>query len=205
MQLRQMRKGAREPDGEAVGRWRAPAIAEVAATQAERATLDPTSFEAVYLAYVDRIYRYCYARLRNREAAEDATSDTFLKALAALGDYRGGALSAWLLAIARNAATDQQRGRQHIAEGETADLVADDGPGPEEQLLGLSERRELRAAVDALPEDQRMAIELQLAGWSLVECAEAMGRSVAAVKTLRVRAVARLRRNYADRTNGGRR
>ncbi len=44
-----------------------------------------------------------------------------------------------------------------------------------------------------LPPEQRAAVELQLAGWSGEQIAAALGRSPAAVKMLRFRALQRLR------------
>ncbi len=56
-----------------------------------------------------------------------------------------------------------------------------------------AERQALRAAISSLPDDQRAAVELQLAGWSGQQIADAMRKSVPAVKQLRFRAMSRLR------------
>lgn len=42
---------------------------------------DSAVFDALYTRYVGPIYRYCHVRLGSREAAEDATSATFVKAI----------------------------------------------------------------------------------------------------------------------------
>jgi DNA-directed RNA polymerase specialized sigma24 family protein len=51
----------------------------------------------------------------------------------------------------------------------------------------------LRAALAQLPDDQRAAVELQLAGWPPDRIAASLGRSPAAVRMLRHRAMTRLR------------
>lgn len=171
------------------------------ATSSSQASRD--EFEAIYHSNVGLIYKFAYARLGNRSAAEDATSQTFLKALNAFPTYRGGRVAAWLIVIARNVITDMLRSDATLTSSVTVEL-ADTDPSPEESLVSRAEREHLRRLVSRLPEGQRLAIELQLAGQSLSETAVAMDRSVAAVKKLRARAVARLRRELSNKTTGGR-
>jgi RNA polymerase sigma factor (sigma-70 family) len=76
---------------------------------------------------------------------------------------------------------------------EAADDPPDTAPTPEEAALARAEREALRAAVAMLTEEQRLAVELQVAGWSGQEIADVLGKSVAAAKQLRFRAVGRLR------------
>src|SRR5438067_12421225 len=67
-----------------------------------RALGDRDAFANLYARYAERIYWYCYLRLGNRELAEDATSLTFTKALAALPTCREDRFRAWLFRLARN-------------------------------------------------------------------------------------------------------
>jgi hypothetical protein len=53
-----------------------------------RSKVDPPSFALHFQRSVTAIYRYCYHRLGSVERAEDATSEIFLKALAALPKHR---------------------------------------------------------------------------------------------------------------------
>jgi len=55
----------------------------------------------------------------------------------------------------------------------------------------------LLAAVARLPDDQRTAVELRLAGLTGPEVATAMGRSHEAIKKLQLRALERLRAELA--------
>jgi RNA polymerase sigma-70 factor (ECF subfamily) len=150
------------------------------------------AFGVLYERYVDRIYGYCFLRLRDRGAAEDATSEVFLKALAGLTRYQGGSFSAWLFRIAHNVVVNiLQRDRPHLsleADGEPMD----GSPSPEDCVVKRAEREELFAGLARLGEEQRTVIELQLAGWTSAQIAEAMGKSGPAVKMLRYRAVSRL-------------
>ena len=67
----------------------------------------------------DKIYRYCYYKLRHREQAEDVTQETFLRFFRS---YEGREQSLPLLyTIARNLCTDEYRKRQDTPLKETAD------------------------------------------------------------------------------------
>lgn len=151
----------------------------------------PAGLRPLYARYVGPIHRYCSARLRDREAAEDATSEVFVKALAALPRYREQVFVAWLFRIARNVVIDVHRRRRPTAPLTAAALAAA-GP-PDELVEAAAEREAIWAAVAALPDDQRAAVELRLVGWSDERIAIALGRSRAAVRMLRLRALATLR------------
>ena len=69
----------------------------------ERAQRNPAAFEGLYDRYLDPIYAYCHRRLGTRELAEDATSQVFVQALAALPRFRAHSFRAWLYTIAHNA------------------------------------------------------------------------------------------------------
>jgi RNA polymerase sigma-70 factor (ECF subfamily) len=158
------------------------------------ARVDPRAFAALYDRYVGPVYGYCYTRLGDREAAEDATSEVFVKALAALGGYRDRTFAAWLFRIAHNVVADVHRRRRPTEPLAAAGETPDPARTPEELAIGRLEHEALRAALAGLPDDQRAAIECQLAGWSGQQTAEALGRSPDAVKMLRFRAHARLRK-----------
>ena len=101
---------------------------ETDAALAVRARVDREAFAALYARYVDPVYRYSLSRLGDREAAEDATSQVFVHALAALPRYREqGSFRSWLFAIAHNVVTDAGRraGRANSLGGDclTDDLV----------------------------------------------------------------------------------
>ncbi len=163
----------------------------VAAAQA-----DPHAFAALYERYLERIYRFCYNRLGDRQAAEDATSEIFLRALAHLPNYRSGSFGAWLYAIAHNVVIAHYRKERHSEHLDGADaarrgLAAD-------PLAGHAERAALLIALGELSDDQRTAVELPAAGWSDPQIGEILGKSAAAVRMLRYRAMQRLHQLLAD-------
>ncbi|HEU5155767.1 MAG TPA: sigma-70 family RNA polymerase sigma factor [Streptosporangiaceae bacterium] len=63
---------------------------------------DPAAIGAVYTAYAERIFAFCWFLLRSREAAEVALRDTLIVAAAHIDKLRDpGRFRAWLYAIAR--------------------------------------------------------------------------------------------------------
>ena len=161
------------------------------------ARADPRAFASLYERHVGPIYRYCQVRLDSREAAEDATSEVFLRALAALGGYRDGHFVAWLFRIARNVTVDVARRQRPTAPLAALDDPPDRGPTPEGVALAREQATELRAALATLSDEQRAAVELRLAGWSGEQIGAVLGRSPDAVKMLRSRAIGRLRAGLA--------
>lgn len=158
-----------------------------------RARLDPRAFAPLYDRYLDRIYRYCYRRLSNHEAAEDATSAIFARALAALPNYRDGSFRAWLFVIAHNIVVDTHRRRRPEQPLADAYEPVDHELTPEEAVLASDARQSLHRLLGDLPADQRRVLELRLAGLTGAEIARVLNRSVAAVKMLQLRAMTRLR------------
>src|SRR5882724_3249477 len=147
--------------------------------------------EYLYENYGQRVFTFCYSRLRNREEAQDAVQTTFIYVLRSL--QRGVEPEfelAWLLKIAFNVCREAERsvGRIHATTWEVEDMdelaapSADGYEGPE-QLDAL------REALATLPERQRRAILLrEWQGLSYAEIADELRLTVGAVETLLYRA-----------------
>ncbi len=84
-----------------------------------QAKRDPDAFAELYDKYVDKIYRFVYLKLSNREEAEDITSEVFLKTWNYLIDHsnkRTRSFSGLVYRIARNAVVDVYRKRAKTKE-----------------------------------------------------------------------------------------
>jgi RNA polymerase sigma-70 factor (ECF subfamily) len=189
--LRARRGGERAPDA---------LSGDAAGTGEERA--QPSAFSDVYRRWAAPVYRYCHVRLGSREAAEDATSTVFLRALAGYEGFRGGSLPAWLFAIARHVVADLARVRPDEPI-EVAANHADLGLGPEEVALVGDAADTLAAMLKSLTSEQRQVVELRIAGLTGAEIAEVTGKSEAAVKMLQLRAMQRLRARYGGGSTHG--
>lgn len=154
---------------------------------------DPRAFAHLYTRYLDPIHRYCYRRLGSREAAEDATSLVFAKALSALPRYHHTSFRCWLFTIAHHVIVDRYRDALPEHSLETAADLLDETPSPEELALATDARRSVRDLLGRLPDHQRRVIELRMAGLTGAEIAQTLGRSPANVDVTQCRAIARLR------------
>ncbi len=148
--------------------------------------------------YHDAIYRYAYARLGNVADAEDAAAETFVAMVRSLPRFRwrGVPFEAWLFRIAMSKVVDVARHRTRVRPGGDAvgADVADPKTEPERALASSEIRRELVAAIEGLPRDQRDVVMLRFfGGRSINETAGILGRSDGAIKQLQFRALASLR------------
>lgn len=159
-------------------------------TLVERAQVDPAAFEALYDRYLDPIYAYCHRRLGARELAEDATSQVFVQALAALPRFRAQSFRAWLYTIAHNVVIDIHRLRPALPLIDDASL---DGLVADGELDWRTSELDVRQLLAQLTPEQRDVVELRLSGMSGPEIAEILGRSPGAVRALQFRAYQHLR------------
>jgi RNA polymerase sigma-70 factor (ECF subfamily) len=167
---------------------------EVLLVAAARA--DPQAFLPLYDCYYRHVYRFCYARLGTVQAAEDATHDVFVHALRGLSGYRGEGFAAWLFRIAQNVVAGVHRWRQrHPSEPvDDAEQFRDSAPTPEELVLHRADVEAVRASLATLPNEQRLAIELALAGLADARIAVLLEKSPDAVKMLRYRGMQQIKR-----------
>ena len=154
---------------------------------------DIRQFALLYARYLDPIHRYCYRRLGSREAAEDATSLIFTKALAAFPRYRDTSFRAWLFTIAHHVVTDRYRRARPETSLDLEIELRDEAPSPEDLAMAADDRQRVLALLSQLPDHQRQIVELRLAGLTGTEIAQALGRSRANVDVSQYRAVVRLR------------
>ncbi|MDQ3512324.1 MAG: sigma-70 family RNA polymerase sigma factor [Chloroflexota bacterium] len=169
-----------------------------------RARDDPAEFAPLYSAYFSSVYHYCLRSLGEREAAADATSQVFIKALGALPTYRSGSFRSWLFTIAHNVLVDASRRRRLYVPLDDAGDIPSPESMPEERALAAEDGRRLAALLACLPPSQRQIVELRLAGLTGPEIARTLGISHAAVKSRQFRAYSTLRdvigkRHDADR------
>ena len=104
----------------------------------------PAAYDRLYNLYVDKIFHYVYARLGQRETAEDLTADVFVRLVQVLPRFRVNAerpvasFSAWLYRIASNLLIDHHRRQQHRQHADLADHVhlAGGGLSPDQHTIG---------------------------------------------------------------------
>ncbi len=157
---------------------------------------DHRAFEALYRARAAAVFRYARSIVGGREAAEDVTAQTFLRAWEKLDSVRDATrFDAWLFRIAHNAALNECR-RQSPIPLEQAPESADECPAidPERRALSAADGAAVRDALGALGEDQRTVVALRAFGrLSFREIGEQTGRSEQAARVTHHRALKRMR------------
>ena len=160
----------------------------------------PHDFEAWFHDHRSVVYRYVRFRVATREAAEDVTSDVFMKALRSIHRYDPSLASprTWLLRIARNAVTDhlrslRRRGSLHVSLDHVPDLVSD-VPSQEERVVREERIQRLLNGSQTLRKADQEILSLRYgSGLDNGEIAEHLGISNNAVAVRLHRALKRLK------------
>lgn len=123
---------------------------------------DSSAFGRLYDRHAAVVLSFC----RRDHDGEDAMQETFIRAHARLADVTDCAgFRSWLLAIAgfvlreRRRAAARRARHVHAAAGARPAPAA--APGPEADAERSDALRRLGEALDALPDDERLAIHLQ--------------------------------------------
>jgi RNA polymerase sigma-70 factor (ECF subfamily) len=165
-----------------------------------RACSDPAAFVQLYRRHYDAIFRYCAHRLFDRAAAEDVTSEVFLKMVENFHRFRGAdaQFSNWLYRIATNAVNHHLRRMNRrnrllrAAREQTNRGTADCGESPEKLAL-------LKEAMLALKLRYQTIITLRFfENLKSTEIAEVLGSSPGTIRSQLSRALAKLRKKIAS-------
>ncbi|HET9017141.1 MAG TPA: sigma-70 family RNA polymerase sigma factor [Thermomicrobiaceae bacterium] len=149
---------------------------------------DADAMVALYDRYGRLAFALAYRILADGSAAEEVVQDAFLRVWrqAAGFDPGRGTLRSWLLTIVHHRAIDVLRRRAGRGAGDV-ELEAVEyglaGPDVWGEVAAKLQREQVRAAVAALPPEQRLAVELAyFEGLTHVEIAERTGAPLGTVK-----------------------
>jgi len=146
---------------------------------------DVGAFNDLMRAHEDRVFAICLRLLRDREAALDATQETFITVFRKVDRFAGhSAFSTWLYRVAVNTCYDQARRSGRRA---TEPLPEGNDPADDHAQAALESaelRPDLEAALAGLPAEFRSAVVLcDAEGLSLQTAAEILGVPVGTVKS----------------------
>jgi len=175
-------------------------------------------FGSWMLSEQKRIFLLCLRMLQDREEADSATQDSFLKAYRALCKQRDSELDEpgkWITRIAVNTCLDRLRSRKWqfwrkrpAPEDEALILatVPASEPNAEDEMHSVQVRERLQRAMERLSDRQRAVFTLRhYEGRSLEGIAEILGLDVGTVKMHLFRAVNKLRTDLHDLYFGSKR
>ena len=151
-------------------------------------------FQAFYEDNLVSVYRFVFKSVRNREEAEDLTSQIFLKALRYLDPERNAhSARSWLFRIAHTTIADYWRAHYRALTSSLEVRLEVGWEGPtEEVIVGTNELAAVQVSnlLQALPERYREVLRCRfLLNLSIRETAATMGVSEANVKILQFRAI----------------
>lgn len=140
----------------------------------------------------DKLYKYCYFKVENKQIAEDITQETFLKYFAQNIKVEQNGQMAYLYTIAKNLCMDHFRKRKGVESGR--EWREEEDAGSEDFADDLEKKYVLRQAMKQLEERQREVLFLRYANQITVkETALFMGISRFAVYRLEKTALSALR------------
>lgn len=172
---------------------------------------DPAALEQLYQRTSSKLFGLALRILEKQEWAEDVLQESFVNIWRHAGDYRAGLASpmTWLSVIVRNRSLDYLRRhaaeRIHTAvdletlletapEGELADHLKLDAPGPAELVSASQDAQALARCMKTLENRQRQAISLAyLKDYSHTELSATLGVPLGTVKSWIRRGLDKLR------------
>jgi len=167
-----------------------------------QARSDRAAFVQLYRRHYDAIFRYCVHRLFDKVAAEDVTSEVFLKIIEKFHSFRGTdeQFHYWLYRIATNAVNNYLR--KTARRNRLLKVVHEVSNSRAADCGELSEKLELlREAVFSLRPRYQTIITLRFfENLKMIEIAEVLGSSPGTVRSQLTRALAKLR---AKMNSGG--
>lgn len=167
---------------------------------------DREAMGILYSRHRTAIFRYFYYRLNDKQAADDLTSDVFVRMIESLPTYeqRGVPFRAWLFTIARNLATDYYRRHGRYDKTELDDRL----PAQERSPAGIAHLHltgeALHEALRMLNDDQRETVILRFVlDMPIAETAQTLQKTENAIKGLQYRGLKALRRVLSEQDMRG--
>jgi RNA polymerase sigma-70 factor (ECF subfamily) len=156
---------------------------------------DLLAFEVLYDRYGDLVYSVSLRIVGDTYVAEDVTQDVFLRVWRRPDqfDLHRGKFVTWLLSVARNRSIDHRRSQSRRmrhealpANEEEEDILPSEDSRDDPALATVlsEERTAVRSALEVLPPEQKLAIQLAyFGGMTQQEIANRLGQPLGTVKT----------------------
>ena len=171
---------------------------------------DLSAFNELVLRYEKQVYNLAYRLTGNYDDANDVASDTFLRVFNSIGKFRGdSAFSTWLYRIVTNVYLDARKRRTahphcsleeclEVDDGALVREIEDPSDGPEHRVEEAERHAALLAAINELPDFQRVIIVLyHIQEMPYDEIADILGMPLGTVKSRLNRARRALRDKLA--------
>lgn len=160
---------------------------------------DAEAFGELYIRHMQAVFHFFFARLDNREDAEDLAEETFFRVWRSLPRFenQGVPFLAYLFLVARNLLIDYYRRFENskTSAGIQDCLLAEAGVDTSEIAIRNIEHKEVRQALDKLKDDYQIVLVSRfLSELSTKEIAQIMGKTPGSIRVLQHRALEALGR-----------
>ena len=124
-------------------------------------------FEKIYQIYLHHVYYYILGLSKDKELAEDITSETFLKAIKSIDNFRGNSeLRVWLCQIAKNEYFSYLRKNKRIDLKESLDDIKQVGTDNsfEKDIISNDQVIKIDNIISSLEEPYNKVFKLRVYG-----------------------------------------
>jgi len=149
---------------------------------------DESALGELITRHKDRIYRFIYSKVYDRDVTEDIFQDTFVKVINTLkrGAYNEeGKFLPWVMRIAHNLVIDHFRKNNRMPKFESNDdfnifsVLSDGALNAEHSLIKDQVQRDVQRLIEELPEDQKEVLIMRIyKDMSFKEISEQTGVSI---------------------------
>lgn len=173
---------------------------------------DRDAFNILVQTYQRQVINLAYGMLSDTEDATDAAQEVFIKVYRNIDRFEGkSSLSTWIYRITSNVCKDFLRKRtrtiQSISIYESSEddddrpmEIKDSSPTPQEHMEITETQREVRKALDELPEEYKSVIVMyDLEGLSYDEISNVLQCPVGTIKSRLNRARKALKKNLSEK------
>lgn len=164
--------------------------------------MEAVDFESYYDQYKHKIYSYLYYRSgRNKELAEDLTSEVFLKALEKFDSYKpDSSFQSWIYAVAHNHLVDYfRKNKPAQVDIEDVENLLESGSNAKSTLLKRVAAEQVEQMLMHLTDDERDMLLLRYQqDLPMKDIAEILDKEDTTVRVTIHRALAKLKKRYAS-------
>ena len=149
---------------------------------------DESALGELIARHKDRIYRFIYSKVYDRDVTEDIFQDTFVKVINTLkkGNYNEeGKFLPWVMPIAHNLVIDYFRRNNRMPKFESNDdfnifsVLSDGDLNAERSMIKDQVQKDVQRLIEELPEDQKEVLTMRIyKDMSFKEISEQTGVSI---------------------------
>lgn len=169
--------------------------------------MDTNRFKSDVLPLKNKLYRFACRMLNDREEAQDAIQEVFLKMWGRRDQLEGiNSIEAFAMKVTKNYCLDRIKAKRSVSIEMTKSLYVEENEGisAERQLELKDSVKYIEKLISGLPDQQRIIIQLRdIEGYEFEEIEEALDMSINTIRVNLSRARKRIRELYTNTINNG--